>query len=138
MMKENWVYRRGDIYFANLDPVVGSEQGGTRPVIVIQNDTGNRYSPTLIVATVTTKIRKKERMPTHLLIKSNPAFREASVVQLEQIRTIDKSRIDDYLGKVTSAEMAAIEKSLSISLAMEQLRKRTGSAAHKFKKKTKE
>ena len=138
MMKENWVYRRGDIYFANLDPVVGSEQGGTRPVIVIQNDTGNRYSPTLIVATVTTKIRKKERMPTHLLIKSNPAFREASVVQLEQIRTIDKSRIDDYLGKVTSAEMAAIEKSLSISLAMEQLRKRTGSAAHKFKKQSKE
>lgn len=138
MMKENWVYRRGDIYFANLDPVVGSEQGGTRPVIVIQNDTGNRYSPTLIVATVTTKIRKKERMPTHLLIKSNPAFREASVVQLEQIRTIDKSRIDDYLGKVTSTEMAAIEKSLSISLAMEQLRKRTGSAAHKFKKKSKE
>ena len=138
MMKEDWVYRRGDIYFANLDPVVGSEQGGTRPVIVIQNDTGNRYSPTLIVATVTTKIRKKERMPTHLLIKSNPAFREASVVQLEQIRTIDKSRIDDYLGKVTSTEMAAIEKSLSISLAMEQLRKRTGSAAHKFKKKSKE
>ena len=138
MMKEDWVYRRGDIYCADLDPVVGSEQGGTRPVIVIQNDTGNRYSPTLIVATVTTKIRKKERMPTHLLIKSNPAFREASVVQLEQIRTIDKSRIDDYLGKVTSTEMAAIEKSLSISLAMEQLRKRTGSAAHKFKKKSKE
>ena len=70
MMKENWVYRRGDIYCADLDPVVGSEQGGIRPVIVIQNDTGNRYSPTLIVATVTTKIR-----------------------------TIDKRRIDNYLGK---------------------------------------
>lgn len=138
MMKEDWVYRRGDIYFADLDPVVGSEQGGTRPVIVIQNDTGNRYSPTLIVATVTTRIRKKENMPTHLLIKDNPAFREASVVQLEQLRTIDKSRIDDYLGKVTSSEMAAIEKALSISLAMEQLRKRTGSAAHKFSKKSKE
>ena len=69
-MKENWVYRRGDIYCADLDPVVGSEQGGIRPVIVIQNDTGNRYSPTLIVATVTTKIR-----------------------------TIDKRRIDNYLGK---------------------------------------
>lgn len=83
-------------------------------------------------------MRRPFHMPTHLLIKSNPAFREASVVQLEQIRTIDKSRIDDYLGKVTSTEMAAIEKSLSISLAMEQLRKRTGSAAHKFKKKSKE
>ena len=125
MMKENWVYRRGDIYCADLDPVVGSEQGGIRPVIVIQNDTGNRYSPTLIVATVTTKIRKKENMPTHLLIRDNPAFKEASVVQLEQIRTIDKRRIDNYLGKVTPREMVAIEKALSVSLAMEQLKKRS-------------
>ena len=67
MMKEDWVYRRGDIYFADLDPVVGSEQGGTRPVIVIQNDTGNKHSPTLIVATVTTRIRKKENMPTNVI-----------------------------------------------------------------------
>lgn len=132
MMKENWVYRRGDIYCADLDPVVGSEQGGIRPVIVIQNDTGNRYSPTLIVATVTTKIRKKENMPTHLLIGDNPAFKEASVVQLEQIRTIDKRRIDNYLGKVTPREMVAIEKALSVSLAMEQLKKR--STKHKPKK----
>ena len=138
MMKEDWVYRRGDMYFADLDPVVGSEQGGTRPVIVIQNDTGNKHSPTLIVATVTTRIRKKENMPTHLLIKDNPAFREASVVQLEQIRTIDKCRIDNYLGKVTPREMVAIEKALSISLAMEQLKKQTGSAAHKYRKNPKE
>ena len=136
MMKEDWVYRRGDIYFADLDPVVGSEQGGTRPVIVIQNDTGNKHSPTLIVATVTTS--KKENMPTHLLIKDNPAFREASVVQLEQIRTIDKCRIDNYLGKVTPHEMVAIEKALSISLAMEQLKKQTGSAAYKYRKNPKE
>ena len=138
MMKEDWVYRRGDIYFADLDPVVGSEQGGTRPVIVIQNDTGNKHSPTLIVATVTTRIRKKENMPTHLLIKDNPAFREASVVQLEQIRTIDECRIDNYLGKVTPHEMVAIEKALSISLAMEQLKKQTGSAAYKYRKNPKE
>ena len=138
MMKEDWVYRRGDIYFADLDPVVGSEQGGTRPVIVIQNDTGNKHSPTLIVATVTTRIRKKENMPTHLLIKDNPAFREASVVQLEQIRTIDKCRIDNYLGKVTPHDMVAIEKALSISLAMEQLKKQTGSAAYKYRKNPKE
>ena len=138
MMKEDWVYRRGDIYFADLDPVVGSEQGGTRPVIVIQNDTGNKHSPTLIVATITTRIRKKENMPTHLLIKDNPAFREASVVQLEQIRTIDKCRIDNYLGKVTPHEMVAIEKALSISLAMEQLKKQTGSAAYKYRKNPKE
>ena len=138
MMKDDWVYRRGDIYFADLDPVIGSEQGGTRPVIVIQNDTGNKHSPTLIVATVTTKIHKKERLPTHFLIKDNPAFREASVVQLEQIRTIDKCRIDNYLGKVTSREMMAIERALAVSLAMEQLKKHTGSAALKYRKKTKE
>ena len=76
MMKKNWVYRRGDIYCADLNPVIGSEQGGTRPVVVIQNDTGNKHAPTLIVATVTSKIRKKEQMPTHYLIKSNPAFAE--------------------------------------------------------------
>lgn len=91
MMKENWVYCRGDIYCAKLDPVVGSEQGGIRPVIVIQNDTGNKHAPTLIVATVTTRIHKKANMPTHFVIYDNPAFKEASVVQLEQIRTIDKS-----------------------------------------------
>lgn len=110
MMKENWVYCRGDIYCAKLDPVVGSEQGGIRPVIVIQNDTGNKHAPTLIVATVTTRIHKKANMPTHFVIYDNPAFKEASVVQLEQIRTIDKSRIDNYLGKVTPREMVAIEK----------------------------
>ena len=135
MMKENWVYRRGDIYCADLDPVVGSEQGGIRPVIVIQNDTGNKHSPTLIVATVTTKIHKKTNMPTHFVINGNPAFREASVVQLEQIRTIDKRRIDNYLGKVTPSEMVAIERALSVSLAMEQLKKR--SAKH-IEKKSKE
>ena len=122
MMKENWVYCRGDIYCAKLDPVVGSEQGGIRPVIVIQNDTGNKHAPTLIVATVTTRI----------VIYDNPAFKEASVVQLEQIRTIDKSRIDNYLGKVTPREMVAIEKALSVSLAMEQLKKR--SPKHKAKR----
>lgn len=132
MMKENWVYCRGDIYCANLDPVVGSEQGGIRPVIVIQNDTGNKHAPTLIVATVTTRIHKKANMPTHFVIYDNPAFKEASVVQLEQIRTIDKSRIDNYLGKVTPREMVAIEKALSVSLAMEQLKKRP--TKHKAKR----
>lgn len=76
MMKENWVYCRGDIYCAKLDPVVGSEQGGIRPVIVIQNDTGNKHAPTLIVATVTTRIHKKANMPTHFVIYDNPAFKE--------------------------------------------------------------
>ena len=131
MMKENWVYRRGDIYCADLNPVIGSEQGGVRPVVVIQNDIGNVHSPTLIVATVTTRIRKKEKMPTHFLIQDNPAFREASVVQLEQLRTIDKCRIDSYLGKVTAGEMVAIDKALSISLALEQLLKRSAKQKNK-------
>lgn len=118
MMKENWVYRRGDIYCADLNPVIGSEQGGIRPVVVLQNDIGNKYSTTLIVAMVSTKITKKEKMPTHHVIENNPAFRQASVVLLEQIRTIDKKRIKDYLGKVTPKEMASIDKALAVSLAM--------------------
>ena len=121
MMKENWVYCRGDIYCAKLDPVVGSEQGGIRPVIVIQNDTGNKHAPTLIVATVTTRIHKKANMPTHFVIYDNPAFKEASVVQLEQIRTIDKSRIDNYLCYEMSLEKVSIEKALVFILALEEL-----------------
>ena len=121
MMRKNWVYRRGDIYCADLNPVIGSEQGGTRPVVVIQNDTGNKHAPTLIVATVTTKIRKKEKMPTHYLIKNNPAFSEPSVVMLEQIRTIDKSRIESYLGKASRSEMTGIDKALLSSMALQYL-----------------
>ena len=116
MMRKNWVYRRGDIYCADLNPVIGSEQGGTRPVVVIQNDTGNKHAPTLIVATVTSRIKKKEQMPTHYLIEGNPAFTEPSVVMVEQIRTIDKSRIGSYLGKASSSEMKGIDKALHISL----------------------
>ena len=121
MMKRNWVYRRGDIYCADLNPVVGSEQGGIRPVVVIQNDIGNKHSTTLIVATVTTKIRKKEQMPTHYLIQNNPAFSEPSVVMLEQIRTIDKKRIEGYLGKATRSEMLGIDKALIASVALQHL-----------------
>ena len=121
MMKSNWVYRRGDIYCADLNPVVGSEQGGIRPVVVIQNDIGNKHSTTLIVATVTTKIRKKEQMPTHYLIQNNPAFSQPSVVMLEQIRTIDKKRIEGYLGKATRSKMLGIDKALIASVALQHL-----------------
>ena len=121
MMRKNWVYRRGDIYCADLNPVIGSEQGGTRPVVVIQNNTGNKHAPTLIVATVTSKINKKSKMPTHYLIKNNPAFVEPSVVMLEQIRTIDKSRIECYLGRASQSEMAGIDKALLASMALQYL-----------------
>lgn len=86
-------FRRGEIYFADLDPHYGSEQGGKRPVIVIQNNTGNKFSPTVIVAAVTSKISKKPNQPTHVLIDKNPAFNRPSVVLLEQLFTIDKERI---------------------------------------------
>ena len=94
MMKKDWVYRRGDIYYADLNPVCGSEQGGKRPVVVIQNNIGNVHSPTLIVATITTK-QDKRKYPTHYPIKENPAFTEPSVIMLEQLRTIDKRRLKD-------------------------------------------
>lgn len=121
MMRKNWVYRRGDIYCADLNPVIGSEQGGTRPVVVIQNDTGNKHAPTLIVATVTTRVKKKSQQPTHYLITGNPAFTEPSVVMLEQIRTIDKSRIERYLGRASQSEMAGIDKALLTSVALQYL-----------------
>ena len=129
MMKEDWVYRRGDIYFANLDPVVGSEQGGYRPVVVVQNDIGNKHSPTIIVVTVTSKVSKKANMPTHFLFRNNPAFRKASMVQMEHIYTIDKSKIDQYLGKATEREMRAIDRGLVISLALDYLFRRKSRSA---------
>ena len=119
-MKENWIYRRGDVYLANLDPYIGSEQGGTRPVVVLQNDVGNRYAPTLIVATVTSRTEKKRYQPTHVLIAHNTAFEKPSVVQLEQIFTIDKSRIQRFLGQTTRREMRRIEEALLNSLEINE------------------
>ena len=120
-MKENWIYRRGDVYLANLDPYIGSEQGGTRPVVVLQNDVGNRYAPTLIVATVTSRTEKKRYQPTHVLIAHNTAFEKPSVVQLEQIFTIDKSRIQRFLGQVTQQEMCQIDRAVVFSLDLNAL-----------------
>ena len=119
-MKENWIYRRDDVYLANLDPYIGSEQGGTRPVVVLQNDVGNRYAPTLIVATVTSRTEKKRYQPTHVLIAHNTAFEKPSVVQLEQIFTIDKSRIQRFLGQTTRNEMRRIEEGLMNSLEINE------------------
>jgi len=115
-MRKNWEYRRGDIYLADLSPICGSEQGGVRPVVVIQNNTGNKYSPTLVVATVTAKTRKKTKQPTHYLIRNNPALSRPSLVLLEQIKTIDKQRIERYLGKATRKEMRGIDLALRVSL----------------------
>ena len=85
MLPNNWRYLRGDIYYADMEPHIGSEQGGKRPVVVLQNNIGNRHSPTLIVANVTTRTEKKKKQPTHVLVDSNPAFEEPSMILLEQI-----------------------------------------------------
>ena len=109
-------FHRGEIYYADLDPHYGSEQGGKRPVIVIQNNTGNKFAPTVIVAAVTSKVSKKPNQPTHVLIDRNPAFSRPSMVLLEQIFTIDKERIQRLLGQTTPDEMYQINESLMSSL----------------------
>ena len=116
MMIKNWEYRRGEIYLADLSPFCGSEQGGVRPVVVIQNNTGNKHAPTLVVATITAKTRKKTKQPTHYLIRNNPALSRPSLVLLEQLRTIDKQRIIKYLGRVTRKEMRGVDAALRVSL----------------------
>ena len=115
---KDWIYRRGDIYLANLNPFKGSEQGGTRPVLVLQNNDGNYYCPTLIVAPITTKL-KKLNLPTHCYFEAVRGLPEPSMVSLEQIKTIDKSRIQKYLGKITREQMTKVEEAIRESLGME-------------------
>jgi mRNA interferase MazF len=107
---------RGDVYFANLEPVVGSEQGGSRPVLILQNNTGNHFSPTVIVAAITSK--PKPHLPTHMPISCITELGDGSVVLLEQLRTIDKSRLQRHIGCIGSATMRVIDDALAVSLAM--------------------
>lgn len=121
-MRENWVYRRGDIYYADLTQYLGSEQGGSRPVVVLQNNIGNFHAPTLIVSTVTSRADKKLDQPTHYLISRNSAFTKPSIVQLEQLFTIDKQRVQRYLGKLTQKELRFVDNALTISLSLPVLK----------------
>lgn len=110
--------RRGDVYYAELNPVVGSEQGGTRPVLVIQNDIGNQYSPTTVVAAITSQIQKA-KLPTHVEIDSKKAGLERdSVILLEQIRTIDKSRLRQKVAFLDEEIMSKVNHGLEISLGL--------------------
>lgn len=109
--------RRGEIYCADLSPSVGSEQGGVRPVLVLQNDTGNRHSPTTIVAAITS-CRTKAALPTHVVIRES-GLRCDSVVLLEQIRTLDKSRLGARLGQLDKEAMGRIDHALIASLGMD-------------------
>ena len=113
------VVKRGDIFYADLSPVIGSEQGGIRPVIVVQNDIGNRYSPTVIVAAITSQINKA-KLPTYVETSSEEyGLNRDSVVLLEQIRTLDKRRLKERIGHMTENDMKKVNRALAISLNLE-------------------
>ena len=110
--------RRGEIYYADLSPVVGSEQGGVRPVLIIQNNVGNRYSPTVIAAAITSR-GTKAKLPTHIkLYASDSGLSKDSVVLLEQIRTIDKTRLKEKMGTLSPYDMYKVDEALSISFGL--------------------
>ena len=110
--------KRGEIYYADLSPVVGSEQGGMRPVLIVQNDVGNKYSPTVIAAAITSQ-HDKSRKPTHIDISAECCgLSKDSVVLLEQVRTIDKQRLKEKMGVVDSTAMNRVDKALSVSFGL--------------------
>ncbi len=110
--------RRGDIYYADLSPVVGSEQGGIRPVLIVQNDVGNRFSPTVIAAAITSQ-KDKARLPTHIQLNSTGSgLARDSIVLLEQIRTIDKRRLKEHMGRLDDQSMNRINQALEISFGL--------------------
>ena len=108
--------KRGEIYYADLSPIVGSEQGGLRPVLVLQNDMGNRYSPTTIVAAITSRETKSD-LPTHVKIDAD-GLKTASTVLLEQLRTLDKSRLGEYMGSVGEDKMREVDAALNVSVGL--------------------
>ena len=110
--------RRGDIYYADLSPVVGSEQGGVRPVLIVQNNVGNRYSPTVIAAAITSQ-QSKAKLPTHIPIHADDCgLQKDSVVLLEQVRTLDKRRLREKMGSVNVQSMKAVNQALSVSFGL--------------------
>lgn len=110
--------KRGDIFYADLSPVIGSEQGGVRPVLIVQNDTGNKFSPTVIAAAITSQ-NAKANLPTHIKLKSiGCGLSKDSMVLLEQIRTIDKKRLKEKIGTLDSVSMKRVDQALSISFGL--------------------
>ncbi|MBE6039129.1 MAG: type II toxin-antitoxin system PemK/MazF family toxin [Anaerofustis stercorihominis] len=116
----NTTIKRGDVFYADLSPIVGSEQGGVRPVLVLQNDVGNRYSPTIIVSAITSQINKN-KLPTHIPLSSSTGLARDSVVLLEQIRTIDKIRLREKIGHIDNETMQKVNNALAVSFGMQQL-----------------
>ncbi len=115
--------RRGEIYMADLDPVIGSEQGGNRPVLILQNNVGNKHSPTVVVTAITSRLGK-HNLPTHVKLHLE-CLPKDSIILLEQLRTIDKGRLAEYIGMVSQEEMRRIESALLISVGM---KRRNGNA----------
>lgn len=115
------VIKRGDIYYADLSPVIGSEQGGIRPVLIIQNDVGNKYSPTVIAAAITSQINKA-KLPTHIEISAQEyGLLKDSVILLEQIRTIDKRRLREKIGRLDDELMEKVNEAISISFGLTEV-----------------
>ena len=111
--------RRGDIYYADLSPVIGSEQGGLRPVLIVQNDIGNRYSPTVIAAAITSRM-SKAKLPTHIDVVGNDAgLAKDSVILLEQIRTIDKRRLKEKMGHLDDGTMRHVDDAIQVSFGLD-------------------
>ena len=111
--------KRGEIYYADLSPVVGSEQGGIRPVLIVQNDVGNRHSPTVIAAAITSQC-EKAKLPTHISLPAkNCGLQKNSIVLLEQIRTIDKRRLKDRMGALDPPSMTRVDNALQISFGLQ-------------------
>lgn len=113
--------KRGDIFYADLSPVIGSEQGGVRPVLIVQNDIGNKYSPTVIIAAITSQINKA-KLPTHIEISSAEyGLNKDSVILLEQIRTIDKRRLKEKIGHISDELMDKVNEGLNISFGLKEV-----------------
>lgn len=114
----NLLIKRGEIYYADLSPVIGSEQGGVRPVLIVQNDVGNKFSPTVIAAAITSQ-REKNNLPTHIEVDArNCGLAKDSIVLLEQVRTIDKRRLKEKMGSLDTTDMGKVNQALSVSFGL--------------------
>lgn len=114
------VYSRGDLYYVNLNPVVGAEQAGYRPVLIVQNNTGNRYGRTVIVASLSCQLEHKPKLPPHCYLQAGDALKKTSVVLLEQLRTIDKQRLSNYIGSLDQNCMEKVDHALAVSVGLSE------------------
>ena len=118
VISKNRTYHRGDMYYADLGRGIGSEQEGYRPVLIIQNDTGNKHSPTVIVAAISSKVDAKAKLPTHYLLKAENGLELPSLVLMEQLRTIDKRRLETYIGHLEEQHIRRLNRALAVSVGL--------------------